>query len=80
MEMSPDTLKKIEKLRGYGVAMSDAEGGWSPAFKAKIKKDDLAYPEYFKNLGIKYIRTGTLAKGNKCCDFRFERIIKQENK
>jgi hypothetical protein len=36
--------------------------------------DDLAYPEYFKSLGINYNRSGTLAKGNQCCDFRFEKI------
>ncbi len=28
----------VRELRGYGVAASDAEGGWDPAFKAKIKK------------------------------------------
>jgi hypothetical protein len=36
--------------------------------------DDLAYPEYFAALGIRYRRTGTLAKGQRCCDFRFERM------
>lgn len=36
--------------------------------------DDLVYPEYFNSLGIKYSRSGTLAKGNSCCDFRFEKI------
>ncbi len=36
--------------------------------------DDLVYPGYFKSIGIKYYRTGTLAEGNKCCDFRFERL------
>ncbi len=29
---------KIEEFKGYGVAMSDFEGGWDPEFKAKIKK------------------------------------------
>lgn len=29
---------KIENARGYGVAMSDLEGSWDPAFKSKIKK------------------------------------------
>jgi hypothetical protein len=38
--------------------------------------DDLAYPEYFAALGIQYRRTGTLALGQRCCDFRFERIAK----
>ena len=36
--------------------------------------DDIAYPKYFESLGIKYIRTGTLAKGNTCCDLRFEKM------
>ncbi|MBX7148662.1 L-2-amino-thiazoline-4-carboxylic acid hydrolase [bacterium] len=36
--------------------------------------DDLAFPEYFKELGIKYTRTQTLAINQKPCNFRFERI------
>jgi hypothetical protein len=36
--------------------------------------DDLAFPEYFAALGIRYTRTGTLAKGARCCDTRLERI------
>lgn len=36
--------------------------------------DDLAYPDYFNSLGIKYSRQSTLAKGAKYCDFRFERM------
>ena len=39
--------------------------------------DDLVFPDYFAALGIRYERTGTLAGGARCCDFRFERI-KQE--
>jgi hypothetical protein len=37
--------------------------------------DDYAYPDYFKQYGIKYSQKGTLAKGAKCCDLRFERIL-----
>ena len=40
--------------------------------------DDLVYPAYFKSLGIKYSRKGTLAQGQKCCDFRFDRIRNYE--
>jgi hypothetical protein len=36
--------------------------------------DDFAYPDYFKKYGIKYSQKGTLAKGAKCCDLRFERM------
>ncbi len=36
--------------------------------------DELVFPEYFAALGIRYSRTGTLAGGASCCDFRFERV------
>lgn len=35
--------------------------------------DDLVFPGFFAALGIRYRRTGTLAQGAPCCDFRFER-------
>ena len=35
--------------------------------------DDLAYPEYFAQLGLHYSRTGTLAQGQHCCDFRIQK-------
>lgn len=41
---------------------------------ANCYADDLAYPDYFRALGIKYSRKGTLAQGKKCCDLRFEKI------
>ena len=41
---------------------------------ANCYADDLVYPHYFKALGIKYSREGTLAQGKKCCDIRFEKI------
>jgi hypothetical protein len=34
--------------------------------------DDLVFPEYFDELGIRYTRTQTLACGGDCCDFHFE--------
>lgn len=34
--------------------------------------DDLVFPDYFQALGIRYRRTGSLAGGQRCCDFRFE--------
>ena len=36
--------------------------------------DDVAYPAYFEQFGIKFSRRQTLAKGGSCCDFRFERM------
>lgn len=36
--------------------------------------DELVFPDYFAALGVRYRRTGTLAGGAACCDFRFERL------
>jgi len=38
--------------------------------------DDVFFPEYCEKLGMRFIRKGTLARGNDACDFRFERINK----
>lgn len=35
--------------------------------------DDLVFPEYFADLGVRYTRTQTLACGGSCCDFGFAR-------
>jgi len=40
---------------------------------ANCHADDLVFPEYFHELGIRYQRTQTLACGGTCCDFRFEK-------
>ena len=31
-------MMDVTKLRGYGIAGSDVEASWSPAFKTKLKK------------------------------------------
>ena len=36
--------------------------------------DDVIFPELSKKLGLKFIRTGSIARGNEICYFRFERI------
>ncbi|NIM11833.1 MAG: hypothetical protein GTO45_06915 [Candidatus Aminicenantes bacterium] len=36
--------------------------------------DDLLFSTWDKELGIKYTRTKALAKGDTCCDFRFEKV------
>ncbi len=36
--------------------------------------DEIAYPDYFKPMGVKYCRKGSLANGAKLCDFRFEKV------
>ncbi len=36
--------------------------------------DEVFFPGYLEPLGIRFVRTKTLARGGDCCDFRFERI------
>jgi len=36
--------------------------------------DEVFYPGYMEPLGIRFARTKTLARGDDCCDFRFEKI------
>ena len=36
--------------------------------------DEVFYPGYFEPLGLRFVRTKTLARGGDCCDFRFEKI------
>ena len=36
--------------------------------------DEVFYPGYLKPLGIRFVRTKTLARGDDCCDFRFEKV------
>ncbi len=40
---------------------------------ANCHADNIAFPDYFADLGMTYRRTQTLACGGTCCDFRFER-------
>jgi hypothetical protein len=35
--------------------------------------DDVTFPGYFRAFGLEYSRTGTLARGDSCCDFRLRR-------
>ena len=36
--------------------------------------DEVFFPAYLKPLGIRFVRTKTLARGGDCCDFRFEKM------
>jgi hypothetical protein len=36
--------------------------------------DEVFFPNYLEPLGIRFVRTKTLARGGDCCDFRFEKI------
>lgn len=55
----------LELARKFGVP---------DACKCNCYADDLVFPDYFEELGIRYRRTGTLAYGQNRCDFRFERM------
>lgn len=47
--------------------------GVPDACKPNCYSDNIAFPDYFRDLGIDYVRTGTLAGGCARCDFRFRR-------
>ncbi len=53
--------------------------GVPDACRPNCYADDLVFPEYFKQLGIKYERSQTLACGGSCCDFRFARCDKSDS-
>jgi hypothetical protein len=36
--------------------------------------DDVFFPAVCENIGLRFVRKGTLARGNEFCDFRFERV------
>jgi len=36
--------------------------------------DEVFFPGYLEPLGLRFVRTKTLARGGDCCDFRFEKI------
>jgi hypothetical protein len=36
--------------------------------------DEVFYPGYLEPLGMRFVRTKTLARGDDCCDFRFEKM------
>jgi hypothetical protein len=36
--------------------------------------DDVFFPEFCEKMGTRFIRKGTLARGDDVCDFRFERV------
>jgi hypothetical protein len=36
--------------------------------------DEVVFPGHLEPLGIRFLRTKTLARGGDCCDFRWERI------
>ncbi len=36
--------------------------------------DDVYFPEFGREIGLRFLRAGTLARGDRRCDFRFERV------
>lgn len=36
--------------------------------------DEVFFPSFLRPLGMRFVRNGTIARGNRVCDFRFERV------
>jgi len=50
------------------------EAGWGAACLPSCYGDDLFFPGLCAPIGARFVRAGTLARGDKVCDFRFERV------
>jgi len=48
--------------------------GYPEAARHLCLADDLYFPDECRKIGLRFIRTGTLARGDSCCDFRFENV------
>jgi hypothetical protein len=46
--------------------------GYPEAARHICLADDLYFPEECRKIGLRFVRNGTLARGDRCCDFRFE--------
>jgi hypothetical protein len=47
--------------------------GFPEAARNLCLADDVYFPEAGREIGLRFVRTGTLARGDRRCDFRFER-------
>jgi hypothetical protein len=56
-------LLDLARLSGY------PEAAWHLCLA-----DDLYFPDECRKIGLRFVRTGTLARGDSCCDFRFENL------
>lgn len=54
------------------------EVGWGAACLPSCYGDDLFFPELCALIGARFVRAGTLARGDRVCDFCFERINRKE--
>jgi hypothetical protein len=54
------------------------EAGWGAACLPSCYGDDLFFPTVCTPIGARFVRTGTLARGDKVCDFCFERVNRKE--
>lgn len=76
------TLREGEEEFGFDVTRCvwlelARQMGVPEATLGACYSDEIAFPEYFRSLGMSYSRTGTLAGGAKCCDFRFKRATQR---
>ncbi|HUV87711.1 MAG TPA: L-2-amino-thiazoline-4-carboxylic acid hydrolase [bacterium] len=47
--------------------------GYPEAARHLCLADDVYFPDECRKIGLRFVRTGTLARGDRRCDFRFER-------
>jgi hypothetical protein len=48
--------------------------GYPEAARHLCLADDVYFPDECRKIGARFVRTGTLARGDRRCDFRFERV------
>ncbi|UCH78925.1 MAG: L-2-amino-thiazoline-4-carboxylic acid hydrolase [Candidatus Coatesbacteria bacterium] len=48
--------------------------GYPEAARHLCFTDDVYFPEVGREIGLRFLRAGTLARGDRRCDFRFERV------
>lgn len=54
------------------------EVGWGAACLPSCYGDDLFFPTVCAPIGARFVRAGTIARGDKVCDFCFERVNRKE--
>jgi hypothetical protein len=50
--------------------------GYPEAARHLCYADDVYFPDECREIGLRFVRAGTLARGDRRCDFRFERVTK----
>ncbi len=75
LEDTPDVYRFDVTYCAYHAIPEEA--GWGVACLSSCYGDDLFFPGLCAQIGARFVRAGTLARGHKVCDFRFERVKHQ---